>query len=865
MAIGAPAIRAHIEEVSGLRDSENIPAAADQGPDAISTIQTKLPSRKEDYVNTNTLEPAEETVAEKDCSRSQGSGIDHEPRPADDSVIVGTIRSIEDAVISLPEGSAINAENSNAEPPLLMHELLHAQDDSDEPMVEYSDRTIPKSWPILTDHTGHTPVAAESVKVFGEDAAWESVDEDQTSEQVWETTDDDEALEQSSGDIDAHARQNILSTISEAAHEPNEDSGAPVKSVSQEDLYNFMPPEALSHNLSSPDILYTQELNPQSPEGTTSPGIQHPESVEASHQYSSLDRSIPTRVFKEDDIPVPDNSKAWTPDVAPLRPPDGEGAHRGQPFDSINVGKTLRQLDYFDSISESSDDEFVVKRSPAAASIGYSKQTHSFAPNGPIVSFSKEVPLEAVAQEIIESTDPGQDNRSFGPSGQTLDETLLVAENESRGWSTISEEEYGDTEGETQQLPYIFDYTGFTSERLAFYSSREAEELYSDDESEGITAPGEIQRHGISHLSRGPSVARGETRVEQSHRQYEPNWPFTRSSSRDKSEQMHFEPLLDDDRLGTIDVAFAPTKALAAAQVQDQASEHISASDLDLESASDPAAENYYIDNSTSAAGAAAVTTGGALLVHSSTPKDEDHTDVTSSQEIRRSRSNSLSENSEFLRELPVVPISATERVGSGSHRQLLLARAEASTNEDPRDRNFQLESTTSSIFEYSEPIHSGLDQAEDPNYYERRPIPPRSSRRLRPILVHSDDEGRDRHYRQHRSHRSGHHSSRPKDSISGDEHRHRRHHRSKDDSNPSLRTASDRSTSSRHDKGESRRHDSGHEGEHGSSHHRRRTPEEQAAHDKRKEERRRVRDAEKKKRETGSGGLRGVFKKLFT
>ncbi|KAI1178109.1 hypothetical protein F4777DRAFT_539487 [Nemania sp. FL0916] len=92
-----------------------------------------------------------------------------------------------------------------------------------------------------------------------------------------------------------------------------------------------------------------------------------------------------------------------------------------------------------------------------------------------------------------------------------------------------------------------------------------------------------------------------------------------------------------------------------------------------------------------------------------------------------------------------------------------------------------------------------------------------------------TDDDGRDRRHHRHGSHRSNQHSSRSKDSVSGDDYRNRSHrrHRSKDDSNTSLKTGSDRSVSSRFERGEPRPQEGHHENSHGSSHRKHRTPEE--------------------------------------
>ncbi|KAJ8124910.1 hypothetical protein O1611_g8730 [Lasiodiplodia mahajangana] len=903
MNTSAPAARTHAAEPPGFRVYDVIETPEGRKVGAISAIQRELPSSKDDYVTTNICEPAEDTAAGNDRSFAQSSSRGNEFLPVDQQATAKTISSTEDsdilygissksddalkevasfvseeaivqgavhthgmanierpsslampgadifpepvtyncdiAVVPLSEDSVLDREKSNEEPPLLRHELLHA------PMMEHDDQTVPENWPFVTDHTAYTPIIAESVHLFGDDSAWETVDEDQTSEQVWETTDDDEALGKSWGDIEVDGTHNILSTISEAAHEPNEGSGGNSENSSEEAPHNFMPPEALSHNLSNPSFLHSEKLNPQPREGETT------DQYSAPHEFTS------TGMADEEHDPS-DNHESRALKVAPLRPLGTESSDvagvaesQRQPMfeDSRawgvfqdSAGSRLenspgssyassRRLQYFDTLSEDSDDEFIVKKSGASQPTDNSDYPHSSTRNEPMVSSPNEALVETIrqrtaAEQFAEATDIIQDsNRSTGPLGPTLDESLIAAENESQGWSTTSEE-YSDTEGEIQHLPHIFDYTGFISERPAIYNSREVEDFYSDDESEEEVGPAEPQKHSIGHSNRELNITHGEPKGNLAP-QYNHNWPFTRSSSRDKSEQMNFEPLLDDERLGTIDVAFAPTKTLATGQVQNRSPENTGISGLERESVSSskiydanasvypyssqqgrsdkpqsfvaygsaerdfsvdrdgyfrmpsmlnsvageiPArptvgddtdsmkatsateeiyaqiADNHFMETSVFTAGAAAIATDTPLLAHSPPTRDEERiARSSSSRGLRRSISNSPSRDSEFIEELPIVPTSVAERARFELLKHPLLAKVEASANQDYRDRDFQLESVPSSLFEDTEPLRMGVDQAEDSIYFEKRPIPPRSSRRIRPTLVHSGtqtDEG---------------------------------------------------------------------------------------------------------------------------
>ncbi|KAI1203383.1 hypothetical protein F5X97DRAFT_284377 [Nemania serpens] len=1082
----------------------------------ISAMQRELSGNNEDYITTSTPKPAEEIVTDEDQSFSWGPAAKDEAFTTEDPDAVKATRqpnkpSSEDefpsqdettneAIFTSEEPSAydvadvdqlpstiisqtniyrepvtldrdvvintllddlvVGAAHSNGQPPPLPNKIFHVPSETDQPITEHADETIPGNLPFANSDTGYAHIGVGPADLCAEDSAWETIDEDQASEQVWDTTDDDERLEKSLGAGETRERQNILGSVSEAVYERNQSPSGVPTNVDQEVPHEFTPSGTVSHN-------------------------PHLKSVGAPHHRSSFSQFTPTETLSNE-RDLSDNPGEWAPEVAPLRLPDGETVDKAQSLNELDVGKFQQQPvledsaawetskvtadplpespQHFNTVSEDSDDECVVRRSTATAFIDYSKRFHSSIPKEYTPSSSKEAPLEAITREspagqFKMSADLGQDGRSAGSPRQILDETLLDVENELRGWQSDSEEEYADTEGETQHLPPVFDDAGFLSERPTFYHFREAEELYSDEEYEGVAASTEGRKHDIG---RAFGSAQGSHEAHQYSPSEEPNWPLTRSTSKEKSKPTNFEPLLDDERLQTIDVAFAPTGTLAAAEAEYAVPDNTGISDLALkptnsnevhdvsfdrdiynfqqgrhdepqspvaevptrsteikvgaqpdtyfntpgksssavgeelarslvkdrydavaatsitEKAYGSAANDNLADNYTFSAGAtgAAITATGALLRHSPTPQSDVHIDAFSSGGASQSSSfNAASEDSELLKELPIIPVLPSEHAGFGSHRQLLPA---ASANRNHMGQASQLESIRSNPFEYPEPTNPGVYQAEYLPYIEKRPIPPRSSRRTRqPILVHSstqtdqdllretpsrtyskfseeprsrtpaivlpdlgdpraralgtagslkkkqekhlreaeetvataviiyataqeldslssfrrvndlfneystekwdttqgsaqvssdvassrisaehsvdvndlspsvadlstDDEGRERHHYRHRSHRSGHHSSRSKDSISGDEHRHRhhRHYKSSDDSKQSLRTGSDRSIPSRHEKGESRRHDNRHEGSHGSSHRPQRTPEEQAAHDKRKAER---------------------------
>ncbi|KAI1428649.1 hypothetical protein F5Y12DRAFT_731114 [Xylaria sp. FL1777] len=935
--------------------------ALEELPKATPTTNER-PCGKEDYVVTYTLEPTEEVMVEKGDSHSWDSAVNDEPLRAESPDTVKTTHAAENSSLSdefaseddaiskvkpstLDESSAnerlitygaadielppspslsqvdidtdpatlntsvvanallkkyaASVESSDKETSLLTHELYHIQDRTDEPTMNYARQTSPGNRPFVIDNAGNAPMTAESIFIPAETSAWETVDEDETSEQAWETTDDDETMEKSWGDFRLPREQHTLSDISEVAQELSEVPHDTIRIVNQDVPRDITPAEDLSRHDSGPVFDHAKEPNPKSPEGEISRNTLRSESLDVLHQQSSPYQPMLIETHG-DEKGSSDYVVEWVPEVAPPNFMRDEGIHGSQSTKAVDENKPQQQFGFedwaawgdsefaagslpenlafhphsLDTISEDSDDEFTVKKLGDTKFVNEPEPLQSPIPSQLATSFLKETPLEDVFHETpveqfvvsVGSLNEAQASSSTRSPARTaiLGETHVVAGNKLPGWPATLEEDEDDSEVEIQILPHVFDYGRFISETSAVSHFREAGNLSFDAESEEVKVLSQTPGHNIRHSSQRFSRTQGGIEVDQHSSQDDPNWPSTRSSPID-------EPLLDDERLGTIDDTFAPTKARSTGQVQGQALENASVLDLGLGSINSSEAHNASI----------------AFDLHS-------------------------------------------------------FQQVEASTEGHNRGQGFRLEPMTSGSFSSLEPIFSGVDLLDHPSF-ERRPIPPKSNRRQhQPILVHSStqtDEDLPRgfsslsHYRlaeeprsptpaivlpdlndpkvkalgrakslkkkrrqhfreveetvatavviyataqelspppspprsyrqinknitetlgaqgpvqvssdvvssgisaehsvdendfsptvadlstdderphRHRSHRSHHHSSRSRDSVSGDEHRHHRHrhHRSKDDSGQSLKTSSDRSISSRHDREEPlRRH----------------------------------------------------------
>ncbi|KAI1749515.1 hypothetical protein F4782DRAFT_299502 [Xylaria castorea] len=819
---GASELKEYMDESPDIGDNVTIEASADQKQDTVSTVQTELPSNEENHFTTNTPEPAKETVAEQDPTKNEPSAsedrdmveslcpledLDLENELAFKSHTVSEIGSpaLEESVardyefvaygvdikqppsLAMPlaniylepvaldnsavvasssEASTFRAEHSTAEPPLLPHELYHAQDKTDDPAIEYNNRNMPGNWPFTTKDTKYG-------EALSEDSAWETVDEDERLEPSW-------------GNVETPKDKHPPGADSKISHELSEDPGD--KNVGEGIPRESTPPEIDLRDLHSSDFAHIEEFDVQAPEEEISRDIPRPENLEVPNQSSSLHWFAPNESLDEEN--VSDNQGQWVPEVASTKPLNDEFIHRVQSPGAVEVNKSQRQLaledstawrepeaenlagsepttfrhpQYFHTVSENSDDEFIVKKSDATEFVDGSLQIDSYTPDD---SVSQDILVERFAQAGTSTRSPEQTT--------TLDETCLVGENDRRGWQSALEEEDDDTDVETHQLPHVFDYARFISELPGARPSRVVEETYSDEEFEEMPAQTETWRRNISHSGQGISITRGETEASQRARRNNFNWSPSSSSSLEQYDQGRFEPLLDDEHLGTIDVAFVPSQTLGVAPTQDQALEDAGISDLELASTNPSETQEFSVgldfygpqhDQSDELGPVAempigpkkqrnntqtdvyfeppATAIGDALHIHGFTPQNDVRIgSFSSSREIQQSIPDGSSRDSELLEELPVVPALTIEHAGSEFKRQLLLARARASTNEDYGSRASQIDAIASTSFEFADPIHLGVDRDEDLSSLEKRLVPPKSIRRTRrPILVHSSTQ----------------------------------------------------------------------------------------------------------------------------
>ncbi|KAI0431675.1 hypothetical protein F5Y09DRAFT_303892 [Xylaria sp. FL1042] len=821
------------------------------------------------------------------------------------------------------KNSTVGAESSSRG---AVHELYYLQDKMDEAVIEHVSRTGSKNRPFMINDA--------------ETSAWETVDEDETSEQVWETTDDDETMERSGGDFRLTREQHTLSDISEVGQEHSESLCNSPINVEQDVTRDFKPLDDLSHNKSTSNFQFVEDRSVEALVSEMPRNALRIGSLDMPHQQSSSYWSMPLETHdggEGSSVYVIESIQEAGP-LKSLHDKDIRGRHSPNAVDGKEPQKQFvfeGQIDRMawgdskpparpeisefqphclDTITEGSDDEFIVQKLGATNFVDGPEQFYSPTPSRPTASFLNDDPLEGISHEspIEHSSDEARVGPFTTSPTQTaiLDASHVVAGNEPRGWPATLEDA-DDSEVEAQRLPHLFDYTRFVSEssptsKFGEPGHRSFDEQYEEE----MIVPSESRRHDISHFGERFGMGQGAIEVNQQISRDGFYWSSTRSSSVDKSNQMSFEPLLDDERLGTIDDTFAPTKALAAGQVQGQNFEDASISDLELRPASSSEAHKIGLTSDLHSFRNAKAPTGGddrglhfrfesllsdsfdspgvdllnqtfferrpipprsnkrpnrPILVHSSTQTDD--------EDFPRG-SPSLQRHG--LDEEPRSPTPAIVLPDLNDPKVKALGRAK-SLKKKRRQHFREVEETVATAVV----IYATAQELSPP------PSPPRSYGQINknitetlgaaqgPVQVSSDvvsseisaehsvDESDfsptvadlstdDERPHRHRSHRSQQHSSRSKDNVSGDEHRHhhhhRHHHRSKDDSGQSLKTSSDRSISSRQIKEDSRRHDSGHEGSHGSSQRRRRTPEEQAAHDKRKEERRARRELDREK-----------------
>ncbi|KAI0446949.1 hypothetical protein F4803DRAFT_501734 [Xylaria telfairii] len=684
-------------------------------------------------------------------------------------------------VDSLPEDSAMSTKRLATEHPLLSYEPYHAQGKLDEPTRDYRSPKITENWPFATIDVGYAPMASQRGELPSEDSAWETVDEDEIIEPRW-------------GDVETIKGKPSSSATSKVTHELSEDSGD--KNIGRETLRETIT-ETHLHYLPGSTSVHMEQTDLQSPGVEILHDVLRSKDTELPHQPPSPHQFTPNEI--PDDKALPHN-EGQTQEVVPTKPIDGEMIERGQSPDATNINEsqcqivledpttwgkpgaetltgsgstTLPHPQYFDTIAEDSDDEFVVKKSGAVGSVDGSKQIDSSTHDD---SVSREILVEKspVAAGASDEAQAGVSTRSREQT--VILETFPAAENEPRGWSSALEEEDDDTDIETHQLPHVFDYARFISEVPTARPSRVAGEVYSGEEPEGLAARTESWRRNISHSGRTFSIARGDSETSQRVLRNDFNWAPSSSSSIGKSDQGRFEPLLDDEHLGTIDVAFIPSQTLGAAQTEDQALEDAGISDFELESTSPSETHDLsfgfhlyapHYDQRDEVGSVLdvpigskqqrndaqadlyseppAIPIGGALHTHDITPRGD--IDISPPlQQIRGSSSYDSSRDSEVLEELPVVPRLPIGHAGFEFNRQRLLARVRAPTEEDHGDQTSELSSIPSTSFEYANPIRFNVDRVEDISPFEKRAIPPKSIRRIRrPIQVHSStqtDEG---------------------------------------------------------------------------------------------------------------------------
>ncbi|KAK5629074.1 hypothetical protein RRF57_004789 [Xylaria bambusicola] len=578
---------------------------------------------------------------------------------------------------------------------------------------------------------------------------------------------------------------------------------------------------------------------------------------------------------------------------------------------------------YLDTISEDSDDEFIVKKLGVTASADDLERPHSPAPNQTTESLINEAPSEdspcddTITKRLakpVSSLDEVQDSSSaWLPTQQAvLDE--IPTRNKEQKWLDPAADEEDQSCIETQRLRHVFDYDNFVAEASAVSHLRQTERLSSDEEfSEGLVASTKAQEGGTGHFDQRIDLNQGGEELNH-HPQGELSWLSTRSNSIDESHNMGVEPLLTDERLSTIDVAYAPTKALPAEEPQVYALEDTSISDLELRSIrpretqraglgldlyKSPYAEtstdedhsltyfrtksmpssNFESPNPMSSGvdslddtcdqDRSTISIGTRnqrrpMLVHSSAQTDEElvHSAASSSEDRD-------TEERRFPTPAIVLPDLADSKIENSARAKSLKKK---------RRQHFREveENVAAAVVIYATAQELSLSPSPSRGYGRinrnitetlgvgRGPVQASSDAVSSEISAqHSFDESdfsssvadlsTDDERHRHRSRRSHHHSSRPRETVSGDEYRrhHHREHKSRDEGEQSAKVSSDRSMSSRHrkeeplrrSKEEYRRHDGGHESP---SHRRHRTPEEQAAHDKRKEERRAQRERER-------------------
>ncbi|KAI0813390.1 hypothetical protein GGR55DRAFT_637513 [Xylaria sp. FL0064] len=479
---------------------------------------------------------------------------------------------------------AVGAESFRRE---AAHGLYYVQDRAGEAVAERISQYSPKTQPFVNNDA--------------EISAWETMDEYETSEQVWETTDDDETMEKSGADFRLTREQHPLSDISEVAQERSESPCNSPRNVGNDDARNFKPHDELSHNLSSPNLVSMEEPNVEAMKAEMLRTALQIGSLDTPHQQVPPCAPVPLETHNAEEV-----SSIYclesVQEADPLRPLHDEVIHRRhspnaadgkEPQDQCTFEDQIDQMAWqesatpsmpeypefqphsLDTITEGSDDEFVVQRLGATSSIDSPNEFHSPTPTRPTASFLNDDPLEPISHEtpVEHSSSEAQVGPFTRPSTQiaVLDATHVIAGNEALRWPATLEEDADDSEVETQRLPHVFDYTRFVSELPPTSQSGGTGHRSSDGEYKELVAPFETRGNDISHFSQRFGIIQSGIEANQQISRDGFYWSSTRSSSVDRSNQMGFEPLLDDERLGTIDVTFAPTKDLATSQFHDQA------------------------------------------------------------------------------------------------------------------------------------------------------------------------------------------------------------------------------------------------------------------------------------------------------
>ncbi|KAI1737042.1 hypothetical protein F4680DRAFT_239075 [Xylaria scruposa] len=796
VSVEAPPAEEHapaVEETPGAEDTAAIDEApAEEHPvveeapakapavEPADIIERELPTTEAAAVAIGTEESVSREMppvaAEPDAPKPQPDAVE---QPRDDRTreveeskdIVGPIRGEEKSsrrrrsrvapknnpvVDSSPGDSTLGGEHSAAEP-LLPHEPYRARDEVGGLIIGYNNRNIRENWPFATNDINYG-------EALSEDSAWETLDEDERLDPSW-------------GNIETPEDKHPPSADSKTTHELRKDDGH--KDVDQGVSHESIPPEIDIRDLPSSDSAHLEESGAQELEEEMLHDIAHPKPLEAPSRSSPIHQFASSKALSEGKLS--DNQEQWALEVEP--PNDGL-IHGGQSFSAVDVNQFQRQFlfedstdwsepeaknpvgsrpttfqhpQYFDAVSENYDDEFIMKSDTTGFVDG------SLKINSSALDDSTPRYIPAGRFSVAGGT---SDEAQASTSTRPLDETCPVVENERQGWPSTLEEEDDDADIETHQLPHVFDYARFISEIPAARPSRVVEETHSDEEFGGFTTRVGTWRRNISHSGQGLSITRGKSKASRNNF----NWSSSSSSSLEQSDQERFEPLLNDEHLGTIDVAFVPSQTLRVTQTQDRILDDAGISDLELESTTPSETQDVNVglsfygpqhDQSDELASVAdiplgprgnitqtdayfeppATAIGDELYTHGFTPKNDVHQDVFSSfRGIQRPRSYDSSRDSELLEELPIVPTLTVERAGTEFNRQLLLARF--ATNEDHRDRVSRPNSVASNSFEYADPINFGVDSADGISSFENRPIPPKSIRRTRrPILVHSSTQ----------------------------------------------------------------------------------------------------------------------------